>query len=135
MSLYIRVMSIYEYMMYINISECWSWWWIVDVLVCLQVSSLSAVHRCEFAVSAGQSELCSAGEDEPRHRSRPSFCGVAINDSLFVLCAVSLAVCLYKIAKMSLASLYLESKVRNPVSIYTKNCNDENMINNSIIKI
>uniref|UniRef100_A0A8C1SKW0 G protein-coupled receptor 137Bb n=1 Tax=Cyprinus carpio TaxID=7962 RepID=A0A8C1SKW0_CYPCA len=35
---------------------------------------------------------------------------VAINDSLFVLCAVSLAVCLYKIAKMSLASIYLESK-------------------------
>ncbi len=60
---------------------------------------------------------------------------VAINDSLFVLCAVSLAVCLFKIAKMSLASLYLESKVRNtlqtcPVSIYT----GENMISNSIIK-
>lgn len=35
---------------------------------------------------------------------------VAINDSLFVLCAVSLAVCLYKIAKMSLANIYLESK-------------------------
>uniref|UniRef100_A0A671M2G4 G protein-coupled receptor 137Bb n=1 Tax=Sinocyclocheilus anshuiensis TaxID=1608454 RepID=A0A671M2G4_9TELE len=35
---------------------------------------------------------------------------VAINDSLFVLGAVSLAVCLYKIAKMSLASIYLEAK-------------------------
>ncbi|KAL0180562.1 hypothetical protein M9458_022968, partial [Cirrhinus mrigala] len=35
---------------------------------------------------------------------------VAINDSLFVLCAVSLSVCLYKVAKMSLASIYLESK-------------------------
>ncbi|XP_048028634.1 G protein-coupled receptor 137Ba isoform X1 [Megalobrama amblycephala] len=35
---------------------------------------------------------------------------VTINDSLFVLCAVSLAVCLYKVAKMSLASIYLESK-------------------------
>ncbi|XP_073682143.1 G protein-coupled receptor 137Ba-like isoform X1 [Garra rufa] len=35
---------------------------------------------------------------------------VAINDSLFVLCAVSLAVCLYKVAKMSLASIYLEAK-------------------------
>ncbi|XP_031729946.1 G protein-coupled receptor 137Ba isoform X1 [Anarrhichthys ocellatus] len=35
---------------------------------------------------------------------------VAINDSLFVLCAVSLAVCLYKVAKMSLANIYLESK-------------------------
>ncbi|KAI7795183.1 G protein-coupled receptor 137Ba [Triplophysa rosa] len=35
---------------------------------------------------------------------------VTINDSLFVLCAVSLAVCLYKVAKMSLANIYLESK-------------------------
>lgn len=37
---------------------------------------------------------------------------VAINDTLFVLSAVSLSVCLYKIAKMSLANIYLESKVR-----------------------
>ncbi|KAK9541785.1 hypothetical protein VZT92_001805 [Zoarces viviparus] len=35
---------------------------------------------------------------------------VAINDTLFVLCAVSLSVCLYKVAKMSLANIYLESK-------------------------
>lgn len=39
---------------------------------------------------------------------------VAINDTLFVLCAVSLSLCLYKIAKMSLANIYLESKVRGP---------------------
>lgn len=39
---------------------------------------------------------------------------VAINDTLFVLLAVSLSVCLYKIAKMSLANIYLESKVRSP---------------------
>lgn len=38
---------------------------------------------------------------------------VAINDTLFVLCAISLSLCLYKIAKMSLANIYLESKVRN----------------------
>uniref|UniRef100_A0A3Q3FXR2 G protein-coupled receptor 137Ba n=1 Tax=Labrus bergylta TaxID=56723 RepID=A0A3Q3FXR2_9LABR len=38
---------------------------------------------------------------------------VTINDTLFVLCAVSLSVCLYKIAKMSLANIYLESKVRS----------------------
>ncbi|KAM4828616.1 integral membrane protein GPR137B isoform 2-T2 [Thomomys bottae] len=38
---------------------------------------------------------------------------VAINDSLFVLCAVSLSVCLYKISKMSLANIYLESKIKN----------------------
>lgn len=36
---------------------------------------------------------------------------VAINDSLFVLCAVSLSICLYKVTKMSLANVYLESKV------------------------
>lgn len=36
---------------------------------------------------------------------------VTINDSLFVLCAISLSICLYKVAKMSLASIYLESKV------------------------
>ncbi|KAG7272549.1 hypothetical protein CRUP_004724, partial [Coryphaenoides rupestris] len=35
---------------------------------------------------------------------------VTINDTLFVLCAVSLSACLYKIAKMSLANIYLESK-------------------------
>ncbi|XP_029010323.1 G protein-coupled receptor 137Ba [Betta splendens] len=35
---------------------------------------------------------------------------VAVNDSLFVLCAVSLSVCLFKVAKMSLASIYLEAK-------------------------
>ncbi|KAI3352658.1 hypothetical protein L3Q82_020127, partial [Scortum barcoo] len=35
---------------------------------------------------------------------------VTINDSLFVLCAVSLSVCLYKVTKMSLANIYLESK-------------------------
>ncbi|XP_023583762.1 integral membrane protein GPR137B isoform X2 [Trichechus manatus latirostris] len=38
---------------------------------------------------------------------------VAINDTLFVLCAVSLSLCLYKISKMSLANIYLESKNKN----------------------
>lgn len=42
---------------------------------------------------------------------------VTINDSLFVLCAVSLSVCLYKVAKMSLANIYLESKVNSQVSL------------------
>lgn len=42
---------------------------------------------------------------------------VTINDSLFVLCAVSLSVCLYKVAKMSLANIYLESKVKSQVSL------------------
>ncbi|XP_069773126.1 integral membrane protein GPR137C isoform X3 [Narcine bancroftii] len=38
------------------------------------------------------------------------FARVLINDSLFVLCAISLAVCIFKIAKMSSANVYLESK-------------------------
>ncbi|XP_059838140.1 G protein-coupled receptor 137Ba-like [Hypanus sabinus] len=38
------------------------------------------------------------------------FVRVAVNDTLFVLCAVTLSVSLYKIAKMSLANIYLESK-------------------------
>lgn len=45
---------------------------------------------------------------------------VAINDTLFVLCAVSLSLCLYKIAKMSLANIYLESKVRKPETTHYK---------------
>uniref|UniRef100_A0A671QS50 Integral membrane protein GPR137B-like n=1 Tax=Sinocyclocheilus anshuiensis TaxID=1608454 RepID=A0A671QS50_9TELE len=35
---------------------------------------------------------------------------VLVNDSLFVLCAISLAICIFKIAKMSSANIYLESK-------------------------
>lgn len=36
---------------------------------------------------------------------------VLVNDSLFVLCAISLAICIFKLAKMSSANVYLESKV------------------------
>lgn len=53
---------------------------------------------------------------------------VAINDTLFVLCAVSLSLCLYKIAKMSLANIYLESKVRNTEKQELKS-NNESWIN------
>ncbi|XP_026098364.1 integral membrane protein GPR137B-like isoform X1 [Carassius auratus] len=35
---------------------------------------------------------------------------VLVNDSLFVLCAISLTICIFKIAKMSSANVYLESK-------------------------
>ncbi|XP_057679889.1 integral membrane protein GPR137C isoform X2 [Corythoichthys intestinalis] len=35
---------------------------------------------------------------------------VLINDGLFVLCAVSLAVCIFRIAKMSSANVFLQSK-------------------------
>lgn len=46
---------------------------------------------------------------------------VLINDSLFVLCAISLAVCIFKIAKMSSANVYLESKVERKAS-FTSFC-------------
>lgn len=34
-----------------------------------------------------------------------------LNDSLFILCAISLACCMCKLGKMSSANVYLESKV------------------------
>ncbi|KAJ8341123.1 hypothetical protein SKAU_G00334140 [Synaphobranchus kaupii] len=49
----------------------------------------------------------SAGDGEEKHAV---LARVLINDSLFVLCAVSLAVCIFRIAKMSSANVYLESK-------------------------
>ncbi|XP_061112590.1 integral membrane protein GPR137C isoform X2 [Conger conger] len=49
----------------------------------------------------------SVGEGEVKHTV---LARVLINDSLFVLCAVSLAVCIFRIAKMSSANVYLESK-------------------------
>ncbi|XP_035234979.1 integral membrane protein GPR137C isoform X1 [Anguilla rostrata] len=49
----------------------------------------------------------SVGDGEVRHAV---LARVLINDSLFVLCAISLAVCIFRIAKMSSANVYLESK-------------------------
>ncbi|XP_055719849.1 integral membrane protein GPR137C [Salvelinus fontinalis] len=48
-----------------------------------------------------------AGEAEVR---QVVLARVLVNDSLFVLCAISLAVCIFKIAKMSSSNVYLESK-------------------------
>ena len=63
---------------------------------------------------------------------------VAINDTLFVLCAVSLSLCLYKIAKMSLANMYLESKVRREVlrgsSTESMECKDVFLVKNKCVK-
>uniref|UniRef100_A0A8C2WUW6 G protein-coupled receptor 137c n=1 Tax=Cyclopterus lumpus TaxID=8103 RepID=A0A8C2WUW6_CYCLU len=52
-------------------------------------------------------DLCVPSDGGIRHAV---LARVLINDSLFVLCAVSLAVCVFKIAKMSSANVYLESK-------------------------
>ncbi|XP_067116693.1 integral membrane protein GPR137C isoform X1 [Osmerus mordax] len=56
---------------------------------------------CAMLVQGG-----AGGEVEVR---RAVLARVLVNDSLFVLCAVSLAVCIFKIAKMSSANVYLES--------------------------
>ncbi|CAL8389529.1 unnamed protein product [Boreogadus saida] len=54
---------------------------------------------------AAQNERCCAGGVR-----RAVLARVLVNDSLFVLCAVSLSVCIFRIAKMSSANVYLESK-------------------------
>ncbi|XP_061641827.1 integral membrane protein GPR137C [Phyllopteryx taeniolatus] len=46
----------------------------------------------------------------PRNVRHAVLARVLINDSLFVLCAVSLAVCIFRIAKMSSANVFLQSK-------------------------
>lgn len=51
-----------------------------------------------------------AGGDGEVGVRRAVLARVLVNDSLFVLCAVSLAVCIFKIAKMASANVYLESK-------------------------
>lgn len=42
-----------------------------------------------------------------------------VNDSLFILCAISLAFCMCKLGKMSSANVYLESKVGKCFVSYT----------------
>ncbi|XP_038261145.1 integral membrane protein GPR137C isoform X2 [Dermochelys coriacea] len=50
-------------------------------------------------------------EDVPESRLRWTvFVRALVNDSLFILCAISLACCMCKLAKMSSANVYLESK-------------------------
>ncbi|KAG9328482.1 hypothetical protein JZ751_013564 [Albula glossodonta] len=56
---------------------------------------------CAMLVQGG------VGEGEVKHAVLTR---VLINDSLFVLCAISLAICIFRIAKMSSANVYLESK-------------------------
>ncbi|XP_074986098.1 integral membrane protein GPR137C isoform X2 [Caretta caretta] len=51
-------------------------------------------------------------EDVPESRLRWTvFVRALVNDSLFILCAISLACCMCKLAKMSSANVYLESKM------------------------
>uniref|UniRef100_A0A1A8G825 G protein-coupled receptor 137c n=2 Tax=Nothobranchius korthausae TaxID=1143690 RepID=A0A1A8G825_9TELE len=70
--------------------------------LCVSVFFLVVNLTCAVPVQGAQ-----ADSKPPRHAV---LARVLINDSLFVLCAISLAVCIFKTAKMSSANVYLESK-------------------------
>ncbi|XP_076834007.1 integral membrane protein GPR137C isoform X3 [Brachyhypopomus gauderio] len=66
------------------------------------VSFLVVNVTCSLVV---QTQKSGGGEARPVVLAR-----VLINDTLFVLCAISLATCICRLAKMSSANVYLESK-------------------------
>uniref|UniRef100_A0A3Q0SL13 G protein-coupled receptor 137c n=1 Tax=Amphilophus citrinellus TaxID=61819 RepID=A0A3Q0SL13_AMPCI len=70
--------------------------------LCLSIFFLVVNLTCALLVQGALER-----SESPRHAV---LARVLINDSLFVLCAISLAVCVFKIAKMSSANVYLESK-------------------------
>ncbi|XP_053170279.1 integral membrane protein GPR137C [Scomber japonicus] len=74
---------------------------------CLSIFFLVVNLTCALLVQAALERSESPSDGEIRHAV---LARVLINDSLFVLCAISLAVCIFKIAKMSSANVYLESK-------------------------
>ncbi|XP_060118300.1 integral membrane protein GPR137C isoform X2 [Heteronotia binoei] len=52
-------------------------------------------------------------EDAPKGRLRWAvFTRAIVNDTLFILCAISLAYCMCRLSKMTSANVYLESKAR-----------------------
>ncbi|KAM3849223.1 integral membrane protein GPR137C [Diretmus argenteus] len=75
--------------------------------LCLSIFFLVVNLTCALLVQGALERSESPSEGGVRHAV---LARVLINDSLFVLCAVSLAVCIFKIAKMSSANVYLESK-------------------------
>ncbi|XP_028992015.1 integral membrane protein GPR137C isoform X2 [Betta splendens] len=76
--------------------------------LCLSTCFLVVNLTCALLVQEALERPESSSDGGARHAV---LARVLINDSLFVLCAVSLAVCIFKIAKMSSANVYLESKV------------------------
>ncbi|XP_068612656.1 integral membrane protein GPR137C [Brachionichthys hirsutus] len=78
--------------------------------LCLSLCFLVVNLTCALLVRGALERSESPSDGAVRHAV---LARVLINDSLFVLCAVSLSVCIYKIAKMSSASVYLESKGRS----------------------
>ncbi|XP_056286945.1 integral membrane protein GPR137C [Pseudoliparis swirei] len=77
------------------------------LFLCLGVFFLVVNLTCALLVQAALERSESPSDGGIRHAV---LARVLINDSLFVLCAVSLAVCVFKTAKMSSANVYLESK-------------------------
>ncbi|KAF3857384.1 hypothetical protein F7725_009243, partial [Dissostichus mawsoni] len=75
--------------------------------LCLSIFFLVVNLTCALLVQGALERSESPSDGGIRHAV---LARVLINDSLFVLCAVSLAVCVFKIAKMSSANVYLESK-------------------------
>ncbi|XP_019967300.2 integral membrane protein GPR137C [Paralichthys olivaceus] len=77
------------------------------LFLCLSIFFLVVNLTCALLVQGALERSESPSEGGIRHAV---LARVLISDSLFVLCAVSLAVCIFKIAKMSSANVYLESK-------------------------
>ncbi|XP_042260804.1 integral membrane protein GPR137C [Thunnus albacares] len=75
--------------------------------LCLSIFFLVVNLTCALLVQGALERSESPSDGDIRHAV---LARVLINDSLFVLCAISLAVCIFKIAKMSSANVYLESK-------------------------
>lgn len=75
--------------------------------LCLSIFFLVVNLTCALLVQGALERSESPSDGGVRHAV---LARVLINDSLFVLCAISLAVCVFKIAKMSSANVYLESK-------------------------
>uniref|UniRef100_A0A3Q2XAL1 G protein-coupled receptor 137c n=1 Tax=Hippocampus comes TaxID=109280 RepID=A0A3Q2XAL1_HIPCM len=89
-----------------------AYWLLYCCPVCLQFFTLCLLNlyfwQVVFKAKAKYSpELTKYSDRSVRHAV---LARVLINDSLFVLCAVSLAVCIFRIAKMSSANVFLQSK-------------------------
>ncbi|XP_056157387.1 integral membrane protein GPR137C [Lampris incognitus] len=75
--------------------------------LCLSIFFLVVNLTCALLVQGALESSEPASEGGVRHAV---LARILINDSLFVLCAIFLAICIFKIAKMSSANVYLESK-------------------------
>ncbi|XP_054623248.1 integral membrane protein GPR137C [Dunckerocampus dactyliophorus] len=77
------------------------------LFLCVSVFFLVVNATCALLVQGALENSQLPSDRSVRHTA---VAGVLINDSLFVLCAVSLAICVFRIAKMSSANVYLQSK-------------------------